>query len=97
MLVGWWQLRRTEAYRRASRREPMAERLWQERFNVYERMLSAFDVNADAIRHGSVVDFDKSNRAIVAAHRHIQVFGGARVIALSVVVMDVNLDLLKFA
>jgi hypothetical protein len=97
MLAGWWQLRKTEAYRRASRWEPMAERLWQERFNVYEPMLSAFDANAGAIRHSSIEDYDKSNRAIAASHRRLQVFGGARVVQLSGIVMRVNLDLLKFA
>ncbi len=97
LFAAWWQLRKTEAYRRASRWEPMAERLWQERFNVYERMLAAVDENAEAIRHASVQDFDKSNRAIVAAHSRLQVFGGARVIALSVIVMRANHELLNIA
>ena len=95
MFTGWWQLQRTEAFRRASRWEPMAERLWQERFTVYEQMLAAVDGLGDAIHHGSVEEFDKSTREVVAAHRRLQVFGGARVLLLSVDVMRVNNDLLK--
>jgi hypothetical protein len=95
ILAAWWQLQKTEAYRRASRWEPMAERLWQERFNVYERMLAAVDGIGEAIRHGSAVDFDKSTREVVAAHRRLQVFEGARVLKLSVDVMRVNNDLLR--
>jgi len=95
MFAGWWQLQRTEAFRRASLWEPMAERLWQERFSVYEQMLAAVDGIGEAIRHGSAADFEKSTREIVAAHRRLQVFGGARVIQLSVDVMRVNNSLLK--
>ena len=97
LLAAWWQIRKTEAYRRASRWEPMAERLWLERFNVYERMLAAVDGIREAIRRRSVVDFHKSTCDIEAAHGRLQVFGGARVLKLSVAVMRVNNDLLSIA
>jgi hypothetical protein len=46
---GWFLLTRTEAYRQASRWEPMAEQLWHERFRMYERLILATDEVARSI------------------------------------------------
>lgn len=47
--IGWFLLSRTEAYRRASRWEPMATLLWQERVKAYRELLSTYDNATHAI------------------------------------------------
>jgi hypothetical protein len=48
-LVGWLTLQKTEAYRKASRWEPMAERLWEERLKVYDEYLAVTSNFTDTV------------------------------------------------
>jgi hypothetical protein len=86
-LVGWLTLRKTEAYRRASRWEPMAERLWQERFSVYERYLTATSDFTDTVLVGPPEYVQQAWRDVAAKHRQLQSFGGARVVQLAIPLM----------
>jgi hypothetical protein len=48
--VGWFLLTRTEAYRRSSRWEPRAERLWDQRIKLYPTIIDPFGKLSNEIR-----------------------------------------------
>src|SRR4051812_38248120 len=83
-LLGWWAIHWTDFYRRASRWEPMAEKLWQERLRVYDQLLAVTSAFNDAVLMGPIEKLYPAMRDVFAVQRRLQALGGARVVVLSI-------------
>lgn len=69
-LIGWLILRKTEAYRQASRWEPIATNLWQERLKAYQELVTtAHTAVSTAFKPGSANDRDALSVAIDGMHK----------------------------